>query len=751
MSLVTTAELERLAAELGIDVVGAAPAEPYEATERHIARAQGARPLRGHAIHDGQTRGLVPPGDAAPERAHRRLRRALLLRARRRRRDRARAGSRATPGSTRTRSCARSSRRSARRLGGDYRVLVDENHHVDREGAARAGVGFYGKNTMLITRRHGSWVVLGTLVTEAEIERLRAARARLRRRARSASTPARRARSTSRARSTRRAASRTGRRRPARSPRSTAARSETRCTAATSARTSARGTAGSRSAAQDEAPPAAAEPHVSLVEWLEAGDEELRERYDRLYFPRNDPRYLRRNALVAAGTRRRPGAAALRRGVRRRRRRRSCASTRSGRRTPGGAGMNGARAPQGAGWIAYARLIAVIFAADRGLPRHGRRARRVPERGLSLTASSPSAASSSSSSPRAGSEQRDEAASGLVAPRLRHGVSGPTRSSSRSRRERRRAGSSSSPSSRPRSATASRGGVRLPVANIPLLVAVEWWRATDFDPRLPAPHVTLTLGIQLIAGLVVGWLVSSSRGESTRRSGARGRGRSAPRPDRPPRRPARRREPLRPCARVLARLKEASQRSSASSRRRSPSTGWRSSSPTTARRADATAVSRPTRSFRLDAAPVDSRARGGGHARGRRMYREDLTDRPLRGGRAPRGSGCARAWPLRCRSARGAARRDLGLPREPDSFTRTRSTCSPCSAACSRPPWRTSAPSRPSAPPPRSCAACPPARRLRLARDPRAAGPDGFRRRLRRPCASAGASSRRSSASRSSR
>ena len=57
------------------------------------------------------------------------------------------------------------------RLGGEYRVLVDENDHVDREGAVRSGVGFYGKNTMLITRRHGSWVVLGTLVTEADIER----------------------------------------------------------------------------------------------------------------------------------------------------------------------------------------------------------------------------------------------------------------------------------------------------------------------------------------------------------------------------------------------------------------------------------------------------------------------------------------------------------------------------------------------------------------------------------------------------
>ena len=47
--------------------------------------------------------------------------------------------------------------------------------------------------------------------------------------------------------------------------------------------------------------PEDAEPVVSLLDWLEAPDEDLRARYDRLYFPRNDPRYLRRNALVAAG------------------------------------------------------------------------------------------------------------------------------------------------------------------------------------------------------------------------------------------------------------------------------------------------------------------------------------------------------------------------------------------------------------------------------------------------------------------
>jgi epoxyqueuosine reductase len=43
------------------------------------------------------------------------------------------------------------------------------------------------------------------------------------------------------------------------------------------------------------------EAHVSLVDWLRADPEELRRRYDRLYVPRNDGRWLRRNALVAAG------------------------------------------------------------------------------------------------------------------------------------------------------------------------------------------------------------------------------------------------------------------------------------------------------------------------------------------------------------------------------------------------------------------------------------------------------------------
>src|SRR5881396_2306269 len=164
----TAAELERFARELGLDVVGAAPAEPYLETERAIrermerglfadmrfamARPEvschpesvlpGARSVISAAYCYYAPEPPLRPGEGRLARYTWHDGYALL-------RERLDA--------------------LGRRLGGDYRVLVDANQHVDREAAARAGVGFYGKNTMLITRRHGSWVVLGTLVTAAEL------------------------------------------------------------------------------------------------------------------------------------------------------------------------------------------------------------------------------------------------------------------------------------------------------------------------------------------------------------------------------------------------------------------------------------------------------------------------------------------------------------------------------------------------------------------------------------------------------
>ena len=299
MRLVTTIELERFADELGIDVIGAAPAEGYTETERHIAerRARGlfadmrftmarpevschpetllpnARTVISAALCYYADEPERPPGDGRLPRytwfdAYTALREKL--------------------------------EDLGRRLGGEYRVLVDENDHVDREGAVRAGVGFYGKNTMLITRRYGSWVVLGTLVTDAEIERSEPLELDC-----GSCTLCIEACPTG-------ALDEPG------------TLDSTRCLSYWSQAPGAipeeyreelgaqvygcdicqdvcpwnRGIEKRR---QGEAPASGAEPHVSLVEWLEAEDEELRNRYERLYFPRKDPRYLRRNALVAAG------------------------------------------------------------------------------------------------------------------------------------------------------------------------------------------------------------------------------------------------------------------------------------------------------------------------------------------------------------------------------------------------------------------------------------------------------------------
>jgi epoxyqueuosine reductase len=295
----TAADLERLAEELGLDVVGAAPAAAYDETERHIRerRARGLfadmRFTMAKPEISCHPESLLPGAQAVISAAHCYY----------------------APEPARGPGEGRLARYTwydgyavlrerldelGRRLGGDYRVLVDANQHVDREGAVRSGVGFYGKNTMLITRKHGSWVVLGTLVTTAAVE----------------ATP----------------------------PLELDCGSCTLCIDAcptgaldepgvvdatkclsywTQAPTATpehyraqlgaqvygcdicqdvcpwnRGVEKRR--ADDEAPDGA-QPHVSLVDWLREDAASLTRRYDRLYVPRNEARYLRRNALVALG------------------------------------------------------------------------------------------------------------------------------------------------------------------------------------------------------------------------------------------------------------------------------------------------------------------------------------------------------------------------------------------------------------------------------------------------------------------
>ena len=295
----TAAELDRLAEELGLDVAGAAPAAPYEETERHV-RERRARGL----FADMRFTMARPEVSCHPE--------ALLPNART-------VISAAlcyyadapdpAPGEGRLSRYTWSDRYAelrgkleelGRRLRADFRVLVDENQHVDREAAARAGVGFYGKNTMLITKRHGSWVVLGTLVTEASVEAtpplgvdcgsctlcidacptgaLDEIGALDSTKCLSYWTQA-----------------------PASIPEDYRAELGAQVYGCDICQDVCPWNRGVEKRRSDEPLPAGAEPNVSLVDWLEGDGDALVHRLDRLYVPKKSPRYLRRNALVALG------------------------------------------------------------------------------------------------------------------------------------------------------------------------------------------------------------------------------------------------------------------------------------------------------------------------------------------------------------------------------------------------------------------------------------------------------------------
>ncbi|MDI1334667.1 MAG: tRNA epoxyqueuosine(34) reductase QueG [Lacunisphaera sp.] len=51
----------------------------------------------------------------------------------------------------------------------DYRYYVDTGPVLERGWAARSGLGFLGKNAMLISQRHGNWLFLATILTRLEI------------------------------------------------------------------------------------------------------------------------------------------------------------------------------------------------------------------------------------------------------------------------------------------------------------------------------------------------------------------------------------------------------------------------------------------------------------------------------------------------------------------------------------------------------------------------------------------------------
>jgi epoxyqueuosine reductase len=294
----TGAELTKLAAELGIDAVGVAPVGPYEDTEETIRE----RRKRG-LFADMRFTMARPEISCHPEslvpRAKSVVAAALCY---------YREGPEPEPDEGRLpRYTWRDEYAElrerldglGRRLGGAYRVLVDDNDHVDRAAAVRAGIAFYGKNTMAITHRHGSWVVLGALVTDVEIEpspplELDCGECRLcidacptgaldepgvldATKCLSYWTQA-----------------------PASVPehyRSELGASVYGCDICQAVCPWNRGVEKRRRLLE----PDESGGRVALTEWLERDGAEIVAELGRLYVPRNDPRWLRRNALIAAG------------------------------------------------------------------------------------------------------------------------------------------------------------------------------------------------------------------------------------------------------------------------------------------------------------------------------------------------------------------------------------------------------------------------------------------------------------------
>jgi epoxyqueuosine reductase len=295
----TAAELERLAKEVGIDAIGATPAGPYDNTEADILSRRARGLFADLRFTMAQPEVSCHPETLLPG-ARTVVSAALCYYA---------PGPEPEPGEGRmpryTWSNAYSELREkldalGRRLGADYRVLVDANQHVDREAAARSGVGFYGKNTLLITRRHGSWVVLGTLVTTAELEPtpaldLNCGSCRLCIDA----CPTGALDDPGTVDANRCLSYWTQSKHPIPEPyRRELGDRVYGCDICQDVCPWNRGIE-KRRADQPLSPDA--EPTVSLVDWLEADDADLRVRYERLFVPRNDPRYLRRNALIALG------------------------------------------------------------------------------------------------------------------------------------------------------------------------------------------------------------------------------------------------------------------------------------------------------------------------------------------------------------------------------------------------------------------------------------------------------------------
>lgn len=297
--------VRRVGREAGLDALGFAAAAPFTSTRRDLTERRAAGLHGGMAFTYRDPERSTDPGRILPGA------RSLVV------------GARAYRRRPRPEAIARPSGRVAAYAWRDHyadlraglgavaellaaegwgaRVVADDNALVDREAAVRAGLGWYGRNSSVLLSGHGSEFVLGSVVTDAALpaaeERVADGCGTCRRCEDACPTGAIVAPGVIDAR---------------------------RCLAwlvqapgdIPEAHREALGDriygcddcqdvcpVNRRSASTDGTPAAEADARdrVDLVAMLTADDDTLLADYGRWYIPRRDPRYLRRNALVALG------------------------------------------------------------------------------------------------------------------------------------------------------------------------------------------------------------------------------------------------------------------------------------------------------------------------------------------------------------------------------------------------------------------------------------------------------------------